>query len=66
MTGVDRSVTSSLQDARDALLNAVIDPLKAYKESLPQGMAAGGLYVPRCLRLFPLYIQALLKHVSGL
>nr|CAB3265935.1 protein transport protein Sec24A [Phallusia mammillata] len=60
--GVDRSVTASLQDARDALLNAVIDPLKAYKAGLPQSMTVGGLYVPKCLRLFPLYIQSLLKH----
>ncbi|CAK8686619.1 protein transport protein Sec24A-like isoform X2 [Clavelina lepadiformis] len=60
--GVDRSVTASVADARDALLNAVIDPLKAYKDTLPQGMTTGGVYVPRCLRLMPLYMQCVLKH----
>ena len=62
--GVDRAVTASLSDARDALLNAVVDPLKSFKETLPQGLASGGVYVPQCLRLFPLYMQAMLKHVS--
>lgn len=63
---VDRAVTASISDARDALMNAVIDPLKAYKESNPQISAVNGVFVPRNLRHFPLYIHSLLKHVSFL
>nr|XP_018670361.1 protein transport protein Sec24A isoform X1 [Ciona intestinalis] len=59
---VDRSVTASVSDAREALMNALVDPLKAYKETLPQGMTTAGVYVPKSLRLLPLYIQCLLKH----
>ncbi|XP_016151474.1 protein transport protein Sec24A isoform X4 [Sinocyclocheilus grahami] len=58
---VDRCVTASLSDARDALINAAIDTLASYRSSVltvPQP----GLLTPACLRLLPLYILALLKH----
>ncbi|XP_042604309.1 LOW QUALITY PROTEIN: protein transport protein Sec24A-like [Cyprinus carpio] len=58
---VDRCVTASLSDARDALINAAIDSLASYRSSVltvPQP----GLLTPACLRLLPLYILALLKH----
>ncbi|XP_067280125.1 protein transport protein Sec24A isoform X3 [Pseudorasbora parva] len=58
---VDRCVTASVGDARDALMNAVIDSLSCYRcsvLSIPQP----GLLAPACLRLLPLYILALLKH----
>ncbi|XP_056301913.1 protein transport protein Sec24A isoform X2 [Danio aesculapii] len=58
---VDRSVTASVSDARDALVNAAVDMLSSYRSSVltvPQP----GLLAPACLRLFPLYILALLKH----
>ncbi|KAF4098121.1 protein transport protein Sec24A [Onychostoma macrolepis] len=58
---VDRCVTASLSDARDALINAAIDSLASYRSSVltvPQP----GLLAPACLRLLPLYILALLKH----
>uniref|UniRef100_H2ZD35 SEC24 homolog B, COPII coat complex component n=1 Tax=Ciona savignyi TaxID=51511 RepID=H2ZD35_CIOSA len=59
---VDRSVTASISDAREAMMNAMVDPLKAYKETLPQGMTTAGVYVPKSLSLLPLFIQCLLKH----
>lgn len=59
---VDRSVTASLSDARDALVNAVIDSLSAYRSSVLSSQQPG-LMVPFSLRLFPLFVLALLKQV---
>ncbi|KFV84783.1 Protein transport protein Sec24A, partial [Struthio camelus australis] len=58
---VDRSVSASLSDARDALVNAVIDSLSAYRSSV-LSIQQPGLMAPRSLRLFPLYVLALLKQ----
>ncbi|KAM9729606.1 protein transport protein Sec24A isoform 2-T2 [Menidia menidia] len=58
---VDRSVTASLNDARDAMTNAAIDSLTSYRQSVLT-IQQPGLLVPACLRLFPLYILALLKQ----
>lgn len=61
---VDRSMQSSLSDAREAFINVAIDILSSYK--VLQNMSAGptGLLAPQCLRLLPLYISAILKHVA--
>ncbi|XP_068019535.1 protein transport protein Sec24A [Melanerpes formicivorus] len=58
---VDRSVSASLSDARDALVNAVIDSLAAYRSSV-LSLQQPGLMAPHSLRLFPLYVLALLKQ----
>lgn len=58
---IDRCVTASLQDARDALVNAVVDSLSCYKSTV-SNLQQNGLIAPAALRLFPLYIQALLKQ----
>uniref|UniRef100_A0A665X3K9 SEC24 homolog A, COPII coat complex component n=1 Tax=Echeneis naucrates TaxID=173247 RepID=A0A665X3K9_ECHNA len=58
---VDRSVTASLSDARDAMTNAAIDSLMSYRQSVLT-IQQPGLLAPLCLRLFPLYILALLKQ----
>lgn len=58
---VDRSVTASLSDARDALTNAAIDSLACYRQSV-LSIQQPGLLAPACLRLFPLYILALHKQ----
>lgn len=58
---VDRSVSASLSDARDALTNAAIDSLTSYRTSVLT-IQQPGLLAPACLRLFPLYVLALLKH----
>ncbi|XP_004629423.1 protein transport protein Sec24A isoform X3 [Octodon degus] len=60
---VDRSVTASLSDARDALVNAVVDSLSAYRSSVLSNQQPG-LMVPFSLRLFPLFVLALLKQKS--
>lgn len=58
---IDRAVSSSLSDARDALVNAVVDSLGAYKHTV-SNLQQSGLIAPAALRLFPLYILALLKQ----
>lgn len=61
-TAVDRSVSSSLADARDALVNAVVDSLSAYM-STASNLQQSMLIAPNSLKLFPLYVLALLKQV---
>ncbi|KAF5285626.1 hypothetical protein FQR65_LT13107 [Abscondita terminalis] len=61
---VDRSMQSSLSDAREAFINVAIDILSSYKLSLNLGTEGSGLQVSNCLKLLPLYISALLKHVA--
>ncbi|XP_037635156.1 protein transport protein Sec24B isoform X2 [Sebastes umbrosus] len=58
---IDRSITSSLSDARDALTNAVVDLASAYKSNV-SNLQQSGLVVPSSMRLFPIYILALLKQ----
>ncbi|XP_045848055.1 protein transport protein Sec24B isoform X5 [Meles meles] len=58
---VDRSVSSSLSDARDALVNAVVDSLSAYGSTV-SNLQHSALIAPSSLRLFPLYVLALLKQ----
>nr|XP_020493137.1 protein transport protein Sec24B-like isoform X2 [Labrus bergylta] len=58
---IDRSITSSLSDARDALVNAVVDFASAYKSNV-SNLQQSGLVVPAAMCLFPIYILALLKQ----
>lgn len=59
---VDRSLTSSLSDARDALVNACVDALTAFKMGL-SSPAHGALEVCPNMSLLPLYTLALFKSV---
>ncbi|CAN9514521.1 unnamed protein product [Ophioblennius macclurei] len=58
---IDRAVSSSLSDARDALVNAVVDLLSAYRSNV-SSLQQSGLVLPAAMRLFPLYVCALLKQ----
>uniref|UniRef100_A0A7N6AU13 SEC24 homolog B, COPII coat complex component n=1 Tax=Anabas testudineus TaxID=64144 RepID=A0A7N6AU13_ANATE len=58
---IDRSISSNLSDARDALVNAVVDLVTAYKSNM-SNLQQSGLVLPAAMRLFPLYILALLKQ----
>ena len=53
-------------DARDALINAALDPILAYGQQIPASQRMGALPLPFTLRILPLYILAMLKSVSGL
>ncbi|XP_058054708.1 protein transport protein Sec24A [Anopheles bellator] len=59
---VDRSLSSSLSDARDAFINATVDIFSAFKiaQNLPQN--SNIIVAPENLGLLPLYVLALLKH----
>ncbi|KAJ8937286.1 hypothetical protein NQ318_020336 [Aromia moschata] len=61
---VDRSMQSSLSDAREAFINVAIDILSSYKITLNLGTSTSGLLAPSCLKLLPLYISALLKYAA--
>lgn len=63
MIAVDRTINSNLNDAREAMITAVLDLLTAYRNIAPED-AAYGLNTSYSTRLLPLYISALLKHVS--
>ncbi|XP_038210200.1 protein transport protein Sec24A [Zerene cesonia] len=60
---VDRCVSASMAEAREALMTVAVDVLGAARlaHSLPAGPAAPALFAPRALRLLPLYLLALLK-----
>ncbi|XP_077589495.1 protein transport protein Sec24B [Stigmatopora nigra] len=58
---IDRSILSSLSDARDALINAAVDFVSAYRRSASNPQHSGPL-VPASMRLFLLYVLALLKQ----
>lgn len=53
----------SMGDARDAMMNAAIDMLGAYGNTLTASQRVGQLPVPYSLRLMPLYIHSLMKSV---
>lgn len=60
---VDRTLMSSLGDAREALMNACIDFIKVYKNDVnDQRSSSNGLIAPYQLRLIPLLILALMKN----
>ncbi|XP_067672447.1 protein transport protein Sec24A-like isoform X2 [Haliotis asinina] len=58
---VDRSVSSSMGDARDALINAALDCVLSYRQQIPASQRMGALPLPFTLRILPLYILAMLK-----
>ncbi|CAF1187664.1 unnamed protein product [Rotaria sp. Silwood1] len=59
----DRSTTSSLQDAREAICNVACDVVKA---SMPNNASNRGfsLVVPSSLRLLPLYMLSMIKSTA--
>lgn len=66
IAAVDRSLSSSVVDAREAMVNACLDLIQAFKTTLSSGQAAAlGLPIPHCARLVPFYVLALMKHVSA-
>lgn len=64
LLAVDRTLSSTLSDAKDAAINAVLDLLGTYKAANPS-TAAAGLVTSSSTRLLPLFVLALLKHVSS-
>jgi len=64
-SAVDKSLSSSLSDARDALINAVVDMLTAYHSVQSVGQSSSQLLCPYQLRHAALCVLAMLKSVSS-
>ncbi|XP_060080427.1 protein transport protein Sec24A-like isoform X2 [Ylistrum balloti] len=62
--GADRSVTSSMSDAREALINAAIDSLSSFGSTLPASQRLGCLPTSFSIRLLPALVLALLKSTA--
>lgn len=62
---VERSLSSKLEDARDALTNKMIDILGVYKSTLTSSQSGASPQLQICdnLKLLPLLSLGLLKHV---
>jgi protein transport protein SEC24 len=58
---VDKALSATLGDAREAMINAAVDMLSAYRPAVNAGAASGQLLCPYQLRLIPLYVLAMLK-----
>ncbi|KAK3696689.1 hypothetical protein QZH41_013042 [Actinostola sp. cb2023] len=61
---VDRTLSSSLGDAREALMNACVDSMTVYRQHIANQPQSSQLLVPYSLRLLPLYVLALMKNVA--
>ncbi|KAJ9120632.1 hypothetical protein QFC22_002561 [Naganishia vaughanmartiniae] len=63
---VERAMSSKLEDARDAVVNKLVDILKVYKDTMTSagGGASAQLAIPDNLKLLPLLCCGLVKHVG--
>ncbi|KAI5453924.1 COPII subunit [Naganishia albida] len=63
---VERAMTSKLEDARDAVINKLVDVLKVYKDTMTSagGGASAQLAIPENLKMLPLLCCGLVKHVG--
>jgi Sec23/Sec24 helical domain len=65
VVAVDKTLSASLADAREAMINAVVDMLASYRATLSNpSQFTGQLPCPYQLRLVPLYVLAMLKSVN--
>ena len=63
---VERSMSSKMEDARDALTNKLVDILGTYKSTMTSSGAGAyaQLAISENLKMLPLLVLGLLKHVS--
>lgn len=63
---VERSVSSKLEDARDALTNKMVDILTVYKNTMTAsgGGASAALSLAENMKFLPILVLGILKHVS--
>ncbi|XP_065891060.1 protein transport protein Sec24A-like [Dysidea avara] len=59
---VDRVMSASLGDAREAMVNAVVDATKVYRSSMLSSTQQRSFCLPQSLQLLPLFVLALLKN----
>ena len=60
----DRSMTSSIGEAREAMSNVACDVIKAISQNNSANRGSV-LLIPPSLRLLPLYMLSMIKAVSG-
>jgi len=61
---IEKALTSRLSDSREALVNKCIDILSVYRSDLAPQSNTSQLMLPETMKLLPLYILALIKHVT--
>ena len=61
---VDRSLSSSLTDSREAFVNVLVDILSAYRISENGGVAGSNLLSAPTTCLIPAYTLALMKNTA--
>jgi protein transport protein SEC24 len=61
---VDRTIMSSLKEAKDAMINVASDYLQAYTQVVVSGNRNAALISPNSLKLLPLYVLALMKNIA--
>lgn len=61
---VDRSLASSMKEAKDAMVMVAADYLSAYAQILTSSSKSATLLSPYALRMVPLYMLSLIKSVS--
>ncbi|BFZ17692.1 hypothetical protein BsWGS_20731 [Bradybaena similaris] len=61
---VDRSLNSSLSDARESMTNATLDALSAYTQQIPATQRVGALVAPFPLRMMPMLMLSMLKNLA--
>lgn len=63
---IEKAISSSLEEARDFLNKTVVDLLAIYKKEIVVSNTAGGAPLRFCsnMRMFPLLIHALAKHMA--
>lgn len=62
---VERALSHKLEDARDALMNKVVEIFTVYKNNMSTSGASPHLNAPECLKYLPLLVLGLLKHVRS-
>ena len=64
-SAVDRSIASSMSDAREAMINAAVDGVGAYCSTIPSSQRIGSLPITWPLRMMPNFCLSLIKYVSN-
>lgn len=61
---VDRSLTSKIEDAREALTYKLIEILSVYKTNFNQSTHPQQVMIADNLKLLPVYILGMIKNVT--
>ncbi|TPX31402.1 hypothetical protein SmJEL517_g05242 [Synchytrium microbalum] len=62
--GVDRVLSSRLEDAREAILNKLVDIISVFKSNFTTSGQAVQLLLPENLKLLPMLIMGIIKNLA--